>query len=348
MRVRSIPKSQRVRSFGTSSVAVAATLAISSVLVLLLGANPATAARALVSGALGSTFTLGETVMIAAVLSLTALAATIPFSARLWNVGGEGQLYFGAFVAAGLSLTLPSTLPHFVFAPLVVIAATLGGALWGLIPGILKATINASEVIVSLMMTFIAIFLADYAITVLWPQGTAPQTAYVPGNSTLPALWSGSLITAGAPVALFAVCIAWVIMSRTALGFQIRAMGLNPRASRMNGVRIGRIVILAFALGGAFGGLAGAVSVLGMNNALVTGFSGNFGFLGIAVALVARLNPLWIIPSAFAFATLRVGSNSLQASTGISPTIGEVLAATLIILLLGFRVIRLQYAEVAE
>ena len=340
--------SQRIRSLGTSAAAIAATLAICSVLVLILGANPATAASALVSGALGSSFTFGETVMIAAVLSLTALAAAIPFSARLWNVGGEGQLYVGAFVAAGLSLSLPSTLPHVLFAPLVVVAAALGGAVWGLAPGILKATINASEVIVSLMMTFIAILLADYAITVLWPQGTAPQTASVPGNSTLPPLWSDSLVTAGAPIALLGVCVAWLIMSRTTLGFEIRAVGLNQRAAQMNGVRIGRIAIFAFALGGAFGGLAGAVTVLGMNNALVTGFSGNFGFLGIAVALVARLNPIWVIPSAFLFAILRVGSNSLQVSTGLSPTMGEVLAATLIILLLGFRVIRLQYSEVSE
>ena len=114
-------------------------------------------------------------------------------------------------------------------------------------------------------------------------------------------------------------------MSRTTLGFEIRAVGLNQRAAQMNGVRIGRIAIFAFALGGAFGGLAGAVTVLGMNNALVTGFSGNFGFLGIAVALVARLNPIWVIPSAFLFAILRVGSNSLQVSTGLSPTMGEVL-----------------------
>jgi simple sugar transport system permease protein len=337
-----------VRTLASPLAAVAATLGLVALVVSVLGADPGTVFKELVTGAIGSKFTLGETVMIASLLALTALAAAIPFSARLWNVGGEGQLYFGAFVAAGVSLTLPASLPHALLAPLVVAAATLGGAVWALVPGLLKAAINANEVIVSLMMTFIAILLADYAITVIWPQGTAPQTADVPGNSTLPNIWSGTLVTAGAPLALLAVLFAWVIMFRTALGFEIRAIGSNVHACRLSGIRIGRVTIVAFALGGAFAGLGGAVAVLGMNNALVSGFSGNFGFLGIAVALVAGLSPTWILPAAFFFAVLRVGSDGLQASSGLSPTIGEVLAATFIILLLAFRVIRLQYAEAVE
>jgi ABC-type uncharacterized transport system permease subunit len=200
-------------------------------------------------------------------------------------------------------------------------------------------------VIVSLMTVFIAILIADYAITAVWPQGFATQTKYVPPSATLPNIWGGTVITAGAPIAVFCVVIAWVIMSRTSLGFEIRAIGLNPQTARMNGMRIGRVRVLAFVLGGAFAGVAGAISVLGMNGALIAGFSGNFGFLGIAVALLARLSPIWIIPSAFFFAILRVGSNGLQVATGLSPSVGEILVATFIILLLAFRVIRLRYAE---
>jgi simple sugar transport system permease protein len=134
-------------------------------------------------------------------------------------------------------------------------------------------------------------------------------------------------------------------MRRSGLGFQIRAIGLNARAARMNGMRVGRVTVLAFVIGGAFAGLAGGINVLGINGALVSGFSGNFGYLGIAVALLARLNPLWIVPSAVLFAILRVGSNGLQVQTGLSPDVGEIIVATFVILLLVFRVIRLHYAE---
>ena len=343
-----LPPESRLRTTVRTVVALAATAGIVAAIVAALGADPASAFKALITGSLGTTFTFGQTVMITSLLALTGLAAAIPFSAHLWNVGGEGQLYFGAFTAAGVALSLPHDLPHGFFAPLVVVAAAAGGAFWGFVPGVLKAAVGANEVITSLMMTFIAVQLANYAITVLWPEGALPQTKYVPNGATLPNIWSGTLITAGAPLAVVAVLLAWLLMSRSALGFEIRAIGLNPNAARMNGMGIGRVTVASFVIGGAFAGLAGAINVLGMNSALITGFSGNFVFLGIAVALIARLSPAWIIPSAFFFAILRVGSSGLQVETGLSTSIGEILVATFIFLLLTFRVIRLRYAEAAQ
>jgi simple sugar transport system permease protein len=326
-------------------LALAATAGIVAVIVAALGASPAAAFEALIDGALGTKFSFGQTAMITSLLALTGLAAAIPFSAHLWNVGGEGQLYFGAFAAAAVALTLPADLPPWLLVPVVLAAATLAGGFWGFVPGVLKSTVNANEVITSLMMTFVALLVVNYAITVLWPEGALPQTRYVPDGAVLPNVWSGTLVTLGAPIAVAAVAIAWLVMARTTLGFQIRAIGLNPRAARLNGMRVGRVGLLAFVLGGACAGLAGAINVLGMNSALITGFSGNFGFIGIAVALIARLSPLWILPSAFFFAVLRVGSNGLQVETGLSTSIGEILVATLIFLLLNFRVVRLRYTE---
>jgi simple sugar transport system permease protein len=334
-----------LRSAAGTVVAVAVTLGVVAGILAGLGADPWQAFRGLVSGALGNRFNIGQTVMIASLLILTGLAAAIPFSARLWNIGAEGQMYFGAFVVAGLGLTIPSSLPTWLMCSILVLASLAAGAVWALVPGILKAVLNANEVIVSLMMTFIALEVADYGITALWPQGASPQTRYLPADAIFPTIWTGTLVTAGAPLALAAVIVAWVIMRRSGLGFQIRAIGLNARAAQMNGMRVGRVAVLSFAIGGAFAGLAGGINVLGMNGALVSGFSGNFGYLGIAVALVARLDPTWIIPSAVLFAVLRVGSNGLQVQTGLSPDVGEILVATFVILLLVFRVIRLHYAE---
>ena len=139
--------------------------------------EPASAGHALVNGALGNKFNFGQTTMIASLLILTGLAAAIPFSARLWNIGAEGQMYFGAFVTAGLGLTLPASWPGWLVVAILVVASLAAGAVWGFVPGILKATINANEVIVSLMMTFIALEVVDYGITALWPQGASPQTS---------------------------------------------------------------------------------------------------------------------------------------------------------------------------
>lgn len=330
-----------------TALALALTIGIFAALLALLGVDPWDGFRAIWNGALGNKFNFGQTVMITSLLALTGLAAAIPFSAHLWNVGGEGQLWFGAFVSTAISLTLPSDLSPWLAVPVAVIAATFGGAVWGFVPGLLKASIQANEVITSLMMTFIAIQLGNYAISTLWPS-FSNQTQDVPANALLPNIWTGTLVTAGVPFMLAAVLLTWLLMARTGLGFEIRAIGLNPNAARMNGMRIGRITILAFAIGGACGGLAGAIAVLGINGALISNFSANFGYLGIAVALVARLNPAWIIPSAFLFAALRVGSSGLQAETGLSTTVGEVLVTTFVVLLLAFRVIRLRYAEAAQ
>lgn len=329
------------------ALALAATLAIFAGIIAALGTGPLDAFEALYRGSVGNKFNFGQTAMIASLLACTGLAAAIPFQAHLWNVGGEGQLWFGAFTAVAVALTLPTSMAGWQAMTLTVAAATVAGAFWGFVPGILKATINANEIITSLMLVFIAIQVGNYAISTLFPS-QSNQTQSVPIDFLLPNVWTGTLVTVGAPLAAGAAVVAWILMSRTPLGFQIRAVGLNPNAARINGMSTGRVAALSFTIGGAFGGLAGAIAVLGINGALISGFSANFGFIGIAVALVARLNPAWILPSAFLFAALRTGSNGLQAQTGISTTVGEILVTTFVVLLLAFRVIRLRYAEAAQ
>jgi ABC-type uncharacterized transport system permease subunit len=349
----SFPTEGWLRSLLRLALALAATLAVFAALIAALGENPLDAFDAMWEGAIGnkwipnSGFNFGQTAMIASLLICTGLAAAIPFRARLWNVGGEGQLWFGAFAAIAIALSLPPNVAPWQAMAAAVAGATFAGAFWGFIPGILKATINANEVITSLMLVFVAIQIGNYAISTLFPS-QSNQTESIPFTFELPNIWTGTLVTVGAPIAAGAAVLAWIVMSRTPLGFQIRAVGLNANAARMNGMSTGRVAVLAFTMGGAFGGLAGGIAVMGINGALISGFSANFGFIGIAVALVARLSPIWILPSAFLFAALRTGSNGLQATTGISTSMGEVLVATFVILLLAFRVIRMQYAEAAQ
>jgi len=349
MRRLTLPGGLTLRGVVRFVAAFAATLIIFAILIELLGASFATAFEAVWTGAFGSAFNFGQTLMIASLLACTALAAAIPFRAQLWNVGGEGQMWFGAFVTLALAFNVVDGMATAPAVALCVAGAMVAGAAWGLVPGLLKATIGANEVITSLMMTFIAIELGTWAIDGIWPQGASNQTRSVPDGAVMPNIWEGTLVTWGAPLAVVAALVAWIVMSRTKLGFEVRAVGLNPNAARMNGMSVGKVAVVTFMLGGAFAGLAGAIFLLGINSALPAGFSlNNFGYLGIAVALVARLNPAWVLPSAVLFAALRVGSDGLQATTGLSTTVGQILVGVFVILLLGFRLIRFSYPEAAR
>jgi simple sugar transport system permease protein len=325
-------------------LALLASLAVVALIVLALSADPITVFTTIVDSSLGSKFTFGQTVMIGAILVLTGLAAAVPFSAHLWNVGGEGQLYFGAF-AAFAATQLVGGLPSWLL-PFVVLAVGMAaGALWGLVPGVLKTTADANEVITSLMMSFVAILVAGVAINELWPEGFGGQTESIPESAALPLVWGEADIDIGVLVALAAAVLAWVVLARTRVGFEIRAAGLNPRAARAGGINVKRLPIVTFAIGGAFAGAAGAIAVAGINDSLIQNFSQNYGFLGIAVALVARLNPLAIVPSAALFAILSVGSNGLEVEAGLSPSMGQILGAVFVIMLLAFHVVRLRYPE---
>ena len=326
-------------------LALAGTLAAMSVLVWAMGANPLEVARAIVVGALGNPFNIGQTVVITGILILTALAAAIPFTARLWNVGGEGQMTVGAIAAGVLGIVLPGTWSRWLLVPAVLIGSMVAGALYGAIPGWLKARFDASEIVTSLMLNFVAASMAAWVIFEVYPEGFVQRTKPIHVNSELPRPIDGSLIDIGIIIAVASAVIAWFVMRHTRLGFSIRAIGANNPASRLSGIRTDRVTVLTFLMAGAFAGLAGALIVQGRDHSLSQDFSANLGFLGIGVALVARLHPLWIIGSAAFFAILRVGSNSLQAGAGLSPVVGEIVIATFVILLMVTKVIKFRYPE---
>lgn len=324
------------------------TLVVTSLLILAVGANPWTVATAIVEGSITEPFFLGQTLMIGSILILTGLAAAIPFTSRLWNIGGEGQMFAGAVVSVALGIALPAGIPRPVFVILMLLGAWVGGAAWGLIPGALRAFFGASEIVTSLMLSFVAIFIANYVVSDVWPEGFAQKTSKIADNARLWVIWGEANVDVGLIVAVVAALAAWVMLSRTALGFSIRAIGANPNAARLAGVSTTRVTLLTFMVAGGFAGLAGGIAVAGIFDDLPLNFSANFGFVGIAVALLARLNPLWVIASALFFSMLRVGSNSLQAAADVSPSLGDVLVAVFVILLMVFGVIRFRYTETIE
>lgn len=332
------------RRYATTTAAVLASVAVMAIIVAALGANPLEAAGSLLRGALGSKFGLGETLTIASVLMLTGLAAAVPFRAGLWNIGGEGQMYAGAVAATAVAFGLPAGTPHWLHVTACLLGGIVGGAVWGFVPGFLKVRFGANEVITTLMLVYVAIYLVDGAISHWWPS-RAQTTPPIPSSAAAAPMIAGMSVTWASLAAVLAVPLAWFVLYRTHLGFEIRATGDNVRAARLAGIEPPRVRVLAFVLGGAFGGAAGAIAVVAISQALVSNFSGSFGYIGIAVALMARLHPVWMVGSALLFAVLRVGANQMQVTTGLDPSSGDLLVAVFVLTLMAFHVIRIKQLD---
>jgi ABC-type uncharacterized transport system permease subunit len=330
------PGIKRAMSVGA---AIVLTVVLVSLVVLALGANPLQAFAAMWRGAFGSPFTIGQIVSIAAVLMLTGLAAAIPFSAGLWNVGGEGQLFAGAIGSVSAALVLgpgPATLV------ISVVVGAVSGALWALVPGVLRATLGASEMIVSLLMNFVAVYAADLVIRQIFPDSSGQATAFVDSSARLPVFWMQGGMNVGVFVAIALVIVAWVTMTRTKLGFGIRAVGLGEQAALLAGFNQRSTTLWTFALAGASAGVGGSLLVLGSYGQLSGGISSNYGFIGVVVALVAGLRIAWVPLSAALFAALIVGSNGLQIGAGLPFSLGIVIIGVLVLTLLATRVISLR------
>lgn len=320
--------------------AVLVSLALVVLLLLGMGVDPLQAGRSVLKGALGSRFGIGETLTITSILILTALAAVIPFTGGLWNIGGEGQLYAGAIAATFVAFTVPIS-AGWLHVTMCLAAGLIGGAVWGFIPGILKVRFGVNEVISTLMLVYVAMYMTDAVINRVWPS-SGQTTPPIPESARAADLVSGFSVTWASSLAVLAVPAVWFLLRRTQLGFSIRVSGDNPRAADLAGIRPNRVRVSALSFGGAMAGGAGAILVIGINNSLISGFAANFGYIGIAVALMAGLSPVWSVATAFLFAVLRVGANQMQVTTGLSPSTGDVLITVFVLTLLAFHVLRVK------
>jgi simple sugar transport system permease protein len=321
------------------ALAILAALVCVAALLALTGESPLAALGALVQGAFGSSRRTGETLASFVPLALTGLAVAVGFRAGLFNIGAEGQLLMGALAAAFLAPRL--SLPAVVTIPVVLLAGTLAGALWGLIPGWLKAVRDANEVITTLMLSYIAYFVTEYLITgPLKTQGVLPATDLIPaalrlprldqalGGSGLPAL--GRLHT-GVFVALAALVVIAFVSRRTTFGLRTRLVGRSAPAARYAGLDVRATIIQAMTLSGALAGLAGAVQVLGVSYRLSSSFSPGFGFTGIAIALLGNLTASGVLLAALLFAVLQTGGQVMQRVSGTPSSIVTIVQGLVIL-----------------
>lgn len=287
---------------------------------------------ALLGGAVGSPAALSESLVRATPLILAGLAVAFAFRAALFNIGANGQMIIGATLAAWLGFGLDAPGPVVLVAALV--AGALGGALWAGIAGVLKAATGAHEVITTIMLNFIAVFLAAYALTtdVFLPAGQAdPVSKPVLAQARLPRFLSGERLDLGIALAVAAALLVWWILERSTLGFRVKAVGLNPQAARYAGMKVGLLTALTMAIAGALAGVGGATIVLGPTGVLTTGAIGNLGFDAIAVALLGRSNPWGVVVAGLLFGALDAGAVRMQAETQVPVDIVTVIQALIIV-----------------
>jgi ABC-type uncharacterized transport system permease subunit len=303
--------------FGVPFVALLAALLVGGLLILVTGADPVEAYQEMYDTALGGRRPLTRTLTAATPLILTGLCAAVAFRMRVYNIGGEGQLYLGAMGAATVALSLPDGTPGPVMLVLVMLGGALAGAVWAALAALPKAYLGADEVLTTLMLNFVALGLMNYLIfgsmSFLRDPGPAvPQGEPIPESAELPTL-SGRL-HAGILIALVAAVLLWWLLRSTTWGFRLRTIGDSPKAARYAGMPVAGMTVGVLAVSGAMAGLAGAVELSGVTKGVDPGaLAVDLGYTGIVVAAVARFNPMGVVPVAAFLAAISTSGSSLQS-----------------------------------
>ncbi len=289
-------------------------------------------------------YPLTESLTTATPYIFAGLAVGLGFRCGLFNIGAEGQFYMGALGSAFVGYSI-SGLPWFIHLPLALLGGAAAGALWGAVPGFLKARFGAHEVVTTIMMNYISYNLSDWLINgPMKAQGYRPVTPTVNVTAELPRFFPDPLrFNWGFPLALLVAFLVWWFLFKTTLGFEIRAVGSNPDAAKYSGMSVVRNFVLVMTLSGALAGLAGSVQVLGTDHWVGQGFSAGYGFDSIALALLGKSHPLGIVLAALLFGILRGGATSMQSLAGIPIHIVSVIQGMVIVFVAAPAIIRWIY-----
>jgi ABC-type uncharacterized transport system permease subunit len=321
--------------------AIVFALILGGILIFLAGGDPIKSYEHIAKASFGDTGVLSDTLVKATPIMLTALACSVAFRMKLWNIGAEGQFIMGAFGASVIVLApvLPAETPRWLFMIAMALAGMAGGAFWGFIPGYLKAKLNVNEIITTLMMNYIAVAWINFWIFGVWSEGGFQMSPKFPVNAWLPRLsdyakstpiFRGLTTHGGLLIAIVAAVILWLIVNRSRWGYEIRLIGDNPQAAKYAGINIQRNIIYVMMLSGALAGLGGMSEVTGVIHRLQTSpLAAGYGFTGIIVAWLSKLNPLVIIPESILFGALILAGREIQPS-GVPKMIQGIILVSLI------------------
>lgn len=315
-------------------------LAIAIAFIQLVGSDVARAITGFISGIFGSTYAIAEVLVKATPLMLCGLGIAVGLKSGFTNLGAEGQLYMGAIAASGVALSLPG-LPKIIVLPLMVLAGLLLGGIWAVIPGFLKAKFKISEVIVTIMFNYIAINILGILVRTIFkdPNYPYPMSPEFPSSAFLPPLLQPTRLHAGLLITLLCACLVYLIIWKTPLGFQLRAVGLNPRASKCSGISVYKSIIISALLSGGLAGVAGVSEVAGLHHKLLEGLSPDYGYVAIIVALLGNNHPVGVVMAGLGIAALQVGSLAMQRSAGVPTAISFVIMGIIVLLILARRTI---------
>ena len=322
--------------------AVIIALGLAAVAMLIAGVSPVDGFSALFAGALGGRNQIAETLVQTTALLFPALGVCLAFRAGLFNIGAEGQLLIGGLFAGAVGSEI--AMPGIVAFAVLLLCGAIGGGLWGAIAGVMRAKFAANEIISTLMLNFVAFFLASYLVVgpLRSPLASGAETAPLPASNWLPALIPDTRLSVALLVALAVALALHFVFTQTVFGYDLRAAGDAPEAARRNGVDMGRMNVLALALSGAVAGLGGATIVTGVLHRFNTSLSPGYGYTAIAVALVGDLNPLWICLAAFGFGILESGGLAMQASAQVPKDAIRVIEGLIIVVLAARRYVATQ------
>ncbi|HMR64726.1 MAG TPA: ABC transporter permease [Anaerolineae bacterium] len=319
--------------FLTAVLAVVAAFAVGALFIIILGADPVEAYKAILVGAFGNVNALTETAIKAAPLVITAAGLAIVFRANIWNIGAEGQLFMGGLAAAWVALTFGDQLPPAVIIPLTLIAGFVGGAMWGFIPAILKVRLGIDEIINTIMLNYIAILLVNWIIhgPLQDPTGGFPRTSIFPDSAHLPILIPRTRLHLGVLVAIAVGLLLQFVLWRVSFGYRVRAVGDNKEAAAYGGIKVGRVIVTSMVISGGLAGIAGMIQVTGLHFRMLEDISGGIGFTAIAVALLANNQPIITLVTALLLAGLDVGANAMQYQADVPVAVVSLIQGLVIL-----------------
>lgn len=334
-------------------LAVFTALVIGGLIILISGGNPLEAYRGLIEGAFGSPKAISETFVWATPYIFAGLAVALAFKGGLFNIGAEGQLALGALAAAWLGYGLPKALdtsiPAIIHVPICVIGGAVAGGLWGGVPGWLKARFGAHEVIMTIMMNYIALGLVSFLLNGPMkdpsPTNVIARTPLIAESARISPIFADPALRVhwGTVLAILVALLIWWLLWKTTVGFEIRTVGISSGAARYAGINVGRTLVLTMFLSGALAGLAGAIEVTGLNYRHELSFALGYGFDAIAIALLGRTHPFGVVLAAILFGAMRSGATRMQFLTQIPVDIISVVQALILLFVAADEIIRYVY-----
>ncbi len=336
LRLEARPEPSRLAGWLSPVIATAAVLVIGFVLFSAMGKNPWQALYVFFIEPIDELYDIGELLLKASPIMLCAVGLSVGYRANVWNIGAEGQLIMGAIFGGGVALCFEGSESALVL-PLVLIAGMAGGMVWAAIPAFLRTRYNANEILVSLMLVYVASFILSLLVHDAWrdPEGfNFPQSKMFAASAMLPNLLAETRLNVGFIIALLAVALGWLFMRKSLAGYQMRVAGLAPAAANYAGISSSRTVWLGMLIGGACAGLAGVGEVAGPIGQLLPIISPGYGFAAIIVAFVGRLHPVGIFFASLLMSLLYLGGEAAQMKLALPSSVTGLFQGTLLFFLL--------------